>query len=1092
MRRGSFLLIFAASGAAALVYEVTWTRLLTLQLGHSVAAASTVLAAFMGGMAAGAAAGGRLGDRLSPTRALHVYAALEALIAVLAILLPFELHAFTPLFVQAYANGNGGTTFWLLRLVSTLLLLAIPAAAMGATFPIASRWFVRQAARAAGDAGGLYAANTVGAALGAVLAGFVLLPTLGLRGSTWIGVLLNLVAAGAALALARADWAALKGGPNESTARAPGVRRGPYEGTPTTPDIRRGPQEGTATTPGVRSGRPSGRPKGRGTSRTWSTPGTPRPWLAALALGASGFASLSLQIVWTRLLAMMLGPTTYAFSTIVAVFIAGIAMGSAFGARVATRMTQPLVGLAISLVTSVTFALIAAGLVDSSLLSMATIVARPDATFETVTARHVLLVGGLLLPMTVAFGAAFPFAVAIATRRDDTIAADLGLIYTVNTLGAIAGALLAGFALIPALGLHDTIRAVALITVLCAVVLVVGGAVRGRARLLSGVAAMGAIAAVVGMPSWTPLLLSSGAYKYAPRLQGPDLETALTAGRLAYYKEGASSTVAVRDLAGTISMAIDGKVDASNGGDMLTQRLLAHVPLLLHPAPRRVAILGMGSGVTAGSALTHPIEQATVLEISPEVVEASQYFKAENHDVLGNPRTRLIVGDGRTHLLLTTEPYDVIVSEPSNPWMAGIASLFTQQFFQAAKARLAPGGILCQWAHTYDISGADLRSIVGTFLSVFPEGTLWLVGEGDVLLVGGNEPMLPRLAGVESAWTRSGVAQDLAEVGARAPFAVLSAFVAEGSALAGWAAGAPIQTDDRTALEFSGPRSIFGRARDDNADALRTLAAATPRPAVVDTIERNASAADWRDRGWMTLDADGFRPAYDDFTRALALNPEDSRALEGLLRAATSLNRQSDAQALLTSLSSDPARLEARLALSRLLAARGAFDEAARIPLGVLQQDPGNVGALEQLASVLSDLSDAERLAPVVARLRQQAPESDAAHYYQAALYFLRDRPDLAIAEATAVIARSPGHARAQNLLGACLASLGRQDDARKAFRASISANPRDPATYANLGTLELQAGNRDLAAQHFAEALTVDPASESARQGLLAAQARP
>ncbi len=202
MRRGPFLLLFAVSGAAALVYEVAWTRLLTLQMGHGIAAASTVLAAFMGGLAVGSAIAGRVGGRLSPARALRVYAGLELSIGLLALLLPFGLLAVRPLLASAYAEGMGGATFALLRLGSGIVLLAAPAAAMGATFPIASRWMVRHAAQAARDAGGLYAANTLGAAAGAVLAGFVLVPALGLRGSTWVGVALNIVAAAGALAIA--------------------------------------------------------------------------------------------------------------------------------------------------------------------------------------------------------------------------------------------------------------------------------------------------------------------------------------------------------------------------------------------------------------------------------------------------------------------------------------------------------------------------------------------------------------------------------------------------------------------------------------------------------------------------------------------------------------------------------------------------------------------------------------------------------------------------------------------------------------------------------------------------------------------------
>jgi spermidine synthase len=282
--------------------------------------------------------------------------------------------------------------------------------------------------------------------------------------------------------------------------------------------------------------------------------------------------------------------------------------------------------------------------------------------------------------------------------------------------------------------------------------LAVGGAAlalaaRPRPSWLPLVLGVAVAVATAFVPKWDPLLLSSGAYKYAASVRGPDLQTALTAGELRYYKEGATATVAVRRLAGTTSLSIDGKVDASDAADMLTQRLLAHVPLLLHPAPQRAAVLGLGSGVTLGSALTHGLSQAVVLEISPEVVAASRHFDHVNHRALDDPRTAVVVGDGRTHLLLADETYDVIISEPSNPWMAGIASLFTQEFFEIARDRLAPGGILCQWAHTYDISDADLRSIVATFLSVFPHGTLWVVGEADVLLVGATEPLMDRMGG---------------------------------------------------------------------------------------------------------------------------------------------------------------------------------------------------------------------------------------------------------------------------------------------------------------------------------------------------------
>ncbi len=580
-------------------------------------------------------------------------------------------------------------------------------------------------------------------------------------------------------------------------------------------------------------------------------------------------------------------------------------------------------------------------------------------------------------------------------------------------------------------------------------------------------------------------MLSSGAYKYALAMRQSDLRTALSAGELLFYREGAAGTVAVRQLAGTMSMAIDGKVDASNAGDMLTQRLLAHLPLLLHPNPQRVAILGLGSGVTLGSALTHGLSQALVLEISPEVVTASQFFNEENHRALENARTRLIVGDGRTHLTLGREQYDVIVSEPSNPWMAGIASLFTREFFEAARARLAPGGVLCQWAHTYDISRSDLQSIVGTFLNVFPDGTLWMVGDADVLLIGSTEPLDSRVAGIPAAWRRPGVADDLATVGVKGPFSVQSLFVASGSALTEWAAQANTQVDDRMTLEFSGPRSIVGAERDDNAEALRDLSARAAKPPAVLEALAAATAADWRDRGLMLLKADGYRPAYADLARALATDPSDREALDGLIRASAAASRVDDARTLLTELASDPRNLHAKLALSRLLAAQGAIDEAVRIPFALLQRDPSDVPALEQLASVLSDAGDGERLAPVVARLMASAPNGTWSHYYAAALFFLQQRPAETLREAQLAVAADPSNAKAHNLVGASLASLGQRDQARVAFQASLKADPRDPGTYNNLAVLELQGGNVSRARQYFAEALTIDPTSTTAQQGL-------
>jgi spermidine synthase len=1046
MRRGRFLLLFALSGAAALVYEVVWTRLLTLQIGHGLAAASTVLAAFMGGLAAGAAAGGRIGQRLAPRAALRGYALLEAGIAAVALLLPFILTGLRPLLAALYADGDGGLVFGGVRLAFGLVVLSLPAAAMGATFPLASRWIVRSPALVSTDAGRLYAANTLGAAAGALVTGFVLLPIFGLSGATLVGVLLNLAAAAGAWVMAGRTGSEL---PTEAAAPALAPRK----------------------------------PKGAALPR----PG--RPWLAAATLGMTGLASLTLQVVWTRLLASILGPTTYAFSAVVAIFILGIAGGSAAGAQLSRALRDPIGALALAVIACAALALGATATVDTVVLEVARLVAQPEVTFDQVLMREWGFAAAILLPMSLAFGAVFPLALAVASRDEASMVSDLGLVYAVNTAGAIVGALGAGFVLVPWLGLFDTIRVIA------AVVALGGAALACAAQPRPAWLALALGAAVFGaawfVPKWDPRLLSSGGYKYAAAIRGPDLFTALTAGELPYYREGSTATVSVRRLTGATSLAIDGKVDASDAADMLTQRMLAHVALLLHPAPKRAAILGLGSGVTLGSALTHGLERATVLEISPEVVEASRFFEPLNHRPLADPRTRLIVGDGRTHLLLADETYDVIVSEPSNPWMAGIASLFTREFFEIAKSRLAPGGLLCQWAHTYDISEADLRSIVATFLSVFPNGTMWVIGEADVLLIGSTGPLTDRMEGIQAAWQRPGVAEDLASVGARSPVAVLSSFVAEGAALQAWTADAPIQTDNLARLEFSGPRSVFGNARSDNARLLQALAASTARPAAVAAALGEASPAQWREVADMLRKADAFTPAVDLYARVLQQAPRDRAALEGLVRASVPIGRTAFARDLLRQLAADPANDEAKLALSQLLASDGHFDESVRVALGLVQSQPGNLEAVEQLASVFTDAGDAERLAPAVARLRAEALNRASTRYYSATLAYMQQRPDLAVHEAEAAISIQPDHALAHNVLGAALAGMGQRDRARAAFEASLQADPRDPATHSNLATLELEAGHLDVARHHFAEALMLDPGNTVARDGLARLPAR-
>ena len=1052
-----FLGAYVCSGLAGLIYEVSWTRLLTLEMGRGIAASSTVLAAFMGGLALGAALAGRRASAMTPKQALQAYAGLELAVAVLAIALPFELRALSPLFASAYQNGSAGVAFGLVRFGVSLLLLLLPAMALGATFPLAVRWFASGAGQGSRRAGQLYAANTIGAAIGALLSGFVLVPAVGVMGTLLVGVGTSLIAMMVAVALSlRAD-------------ETPIVDREAHVPSVPEPRPRKSSQKGRPASVKV---------------RPHDQPEAARPALAAALLAITGAATLAAEVAWTRVFALLVGPSTYAFAATVAAFIGGLALGAAAGTGIG-RTRRPALAIALLLGAATIGSAWASTAAGTSLPHrvVADFASSPDISIVV----HAITMSLTVLPMALAIGAAFPLALQLAGGADAP-PRTIGSVYAINTLAAVAGSLVAGFFLIPWLGLERTLTVVSgLLAVGALLAAWFGAAGAGRLAALVPVA-IGLILMLTGGP-WDRALLASGSYKYASAVApGLDVETALKSGTLIYYRDGATSTVSVKRLTGSLSLAIDGKVDASTAGDMLTQKLLAHLPMLLHGSAREICIIGLGSGVTLASALAHPVEAVDVLEITPEVVEASRLFSEGSHAPIDDPRTHLVVADGRTHLALSRRQYDVIVSEPSNPWMAGVAALFTKEFFEAARLRLADHGVICQWVNTYDISSADLQSVVATFTGVFPHATLWLAGDGDLMLVGSPDAMEPKLEQLVRPWSRD-VQADLQTVAVTSPFGVLSMFIGSDAAAMEFGSGAAVQTDNRMALEFSAPRALHTAARRDNVVRLRALADPARRPPVVARAWMEAGGDDLAQRAVMLRRAGAYEPAYDAALDAINKAPDNTDALQVLVEASAATGRQADASSRLGAMvAARPDLVAPRVALSKLRAASGAFDEAIRIASGAVQEHPDDGAALEQLASIYADAGDVERLGPLVNALAR-FPGRAASRYYVAANHFLRGELDPAQRAAQEALSLDAGFARAQNLLGAIYATRGDAASARKAFQASLLLDPQDPATYQNLALLELNSGNAPAAAQLFTEALTLDPSSAPAREGLARAR---
>ncbi len=818
-------------------------------------------------------------------------------------------------------------------------------------------------------------------------------------------------------------------------------------------------------------------------------------WLPALVLGISGFASLMHEIVWTRILALLLGPTVYAFSAALAVVVAGIALGSFAAAWIAGRSRSPGAWLAFVLAAAAIAVSWTSSLAGHQVPQLVAFqMANSSTAFADLLRQGTLLAAALMLPTAFFLGAAFPLAFATIDDGSTQAAGRFSTVYAVNTVGAVAGSLLAGFVFIPRVGLQATLGVSSVSLIAATAMVLAWGRLTMRSQLVGTVAAVAAAVVMIVSSPWDRALLASGPYLYAPYVpKNLDLETQLKAGALLYYREGAASTVSVKRLTGTLTLAVDGKVDASNRSDMLTQKLVAHLPLLLHENPREVGIVGLGSGVTLGAALSHPIARADVVEISPEVVEASRYFSDANGHALDDPRGHLIVGDGRSHLLLTSRQYDVIISEPSNPWIAGVAALFTREFFLAARDRLAPGGLICQWAHTYNISDADLRSIVATFTSVFPDGTLWLVGEDDVLLVaskdsgtGGATSPIARLGNIARNWKAGHVAADLETVGAVEPFSVISLFGGGPAELATYSAGAALLDDDRMALEFSGPRQLHDASAGTNGAALASLLSQHEAPEAIERARAAAGAAEWRNRGAMMARSDVYDIAYDDYVRALTANHNDAAALEGLVKAALLSGRARDALGWVRGVTEGrAASAAAEVAISKLLAAINLPQEALDTAIRASALPADRPIALEQMASLYADAGDAAGLESTVARLQTVAPDRAPTLYYAAALAFVQGRAEDTVRLSERAIAADSTYAPTYDLVGAAYTRLGQGERARQAFESSLRFDAHDSTAYTNLGLLELAAGNRGVAANYFAEALSLSPGSTVARDGL-------
>jgi len=690
--------LFFLSGGTGLAYQVVWFKRFSHVWGNSNLAMAAVVASFLTGLGLGAHLIGRVTDRIK--NPLFWYGASEAAIGVLVLIFPLELKALTWVSSLLYpVLADLPILHSIVRFLLTFLVLGPICILMGGTLPLLLKHFVPPDSAPRESAGWLYAINTLGAATGCYLAGFHIVPSLGLLGTNIIVAVLNLAIGGLAMALDKA------------------YPRVDYAPAPT----------------------PAADPRQKGRVQPVFAPSREGRSLPVLytVVALTGFAALLLEMLWTRQLALILGGSTYAFTAMLALLLVGIGLGSLIY-HVWLRKREDL-GYVPAIIIAALAATTLLGKLFIPELSILVGLLKDMRGLQSWNAAICIAASTALefLP-AVAMGILFPIFVDMTKKRAEDAGKAIGTVYAWNTVGSILGATLTSLFFVPLLGGYGTM-ALALGIYLVAMILV-SPFPRSAPQAIFVLVLIQVMCAVIYFTTWAhdPRATNMGMYMYG--YSGHELHRY----KQSYFKEGASSNVLVTSQNEHYSLRVNGKVDASSAGDMTMQLGLAYMPMFLVPEARDLVVIGFGSGTTSGACLLFPDVKLTCCEIEPGVFEASKFFAAVNHSPQNHQRTgrlRMVFDDGRSHLQGTSEQYDIILSEPSNPWIAGVSNLFTREFYQAAKKRLKPGGILAQWIQMYSFKPADYAMIVNTVVQSFDNYALIRISDGDTILLAADHPI---------------------------------------------------------------------------------------------------------------------------------------------------------------------------------------------------------------------------------------------------------------------------------------------------------------------------------------------------------------
>ena len=854
----SVFTLFFISGFTALVFEVVWAKQACLVFGNTTLASAAVISAFMTGLAIGSHFFGKIADT-KPGSSLKLYGWLEGGIGLFAILFPLLMKVLRPLYGLVYASCyQDFLTLSLLRFALSFLILLIPTALMGGTFPLLARFLSKGEKNLKENIGCLYAMNLFGAMTGSFASGFILLGNAGILLTSLTAAVLNLgifcyVSIRTSEAKNSADTSVAAGDP------APTFSAGQ-------------PGADTALDRKIFI-------------------------LITGLMGLHGFCAFVIQICWTRTMALILGSSTYSFSAVLTTFLAGLGLGSfavAYLAKKNTKLGFSVIGfMEISVGFAVLFFIPAFEWLVYYFVKFFPLIRL--SVFSVFAAQFIFSAAAMIVP-TFLMGLVFP-AVLNHLGKSKDIGRVIGWTYASNTIGGVLGSFMTAFFLIPKFGIIGSLRIAGLISFAAgAIFLLASDKARWKLNMGKTILIFLAFIPFLFYP-WNREVFSSGVFIYARsytnqvRHGKEGFVKGLNAGnKNIFYKDGISSTVTVirtemREAKGTTiskSLRVNGKTDASTFGDMATQLYMGYIPLLAHHDPREVLVVGLGAGVTLGTVTHfHGVEHIECVEIEPAVVDANRYFTAENHHALEDPRLHMIIGDGRNHITFSQKKYDIIISEPSNPWISGVSSLFTRENYEAALKRLNSDGIYCQWFHSYQMSKDDFVMILRTFASVFPRVNLYKIRDSDYLLLGSRN----EISFNDSRMTRmmrenKYAASDLRFFSEGGGNFLLRPFVLSDADLRRALASEKmsLNTDDHLALEYNAPKFLYQDTPGTISAWLNSIRREDFFPRFEDrTREEILSSPDlWkimRDRGAEALASKNYDYAVYCFKEAIKLGP---------------------------------------------------------------------------------------------------------------------------------------------------------------------------------------------------------------------------